>query len=369
MNRPASNNMSEKFGSPLLAAIAVGVFGLVSVGCGPVGGDDPVPILGEAPPAEAIHFDEHFVAEDTIRLSSDVLLSSISLDMDEGGRMVVTDTWSQLVALYDEEGSYIRTLDPEPCDPQLAIDWMPRASIFLSDGRIFVNNNGPAHAVFDTTGECVETHMLMHQDRRIASGPDGGYYMLRSVSAEREDENQGLYFDHFDQRGTLLRSRLIADTKPEMYARFTSGGMTSDTGGALFVADFADPYVDHFSAEGEHLARLGFVPSYFRRIDGDARSMSDVQRLMNSGTAVMGLHLLDDAKLMIVYDNRHLIETNPEERIGIVVMDREGRSLLPGEMLSEFVPIRYASGGYIYFQEGPEAEEDNPYLVRYRFVK
>jgi len=97
--------------------------------------------------------------------------------------------------------------------------------------------------------------------------------------------------------------------------------------------------------------------------------MADVQQLMNSGTAIMQLHMLDDDKIMVVHDNRHLTESDSALRMGIVVMDTQGRSLLPGELLTEMVSIPHAGDGYIYIQKGPKSEQENPYLLRYRFVE
>gem|GEM_PF-5306164 len=283
--------------------------------------------------------------------------------------MVVTDTWARIVSLFESDGSLVKVLNPKSCDPQLALDWRPLAAIFLSDGRIFVNNNGPKHAIFDAEGACVETHLLMQQDRRIAAGPDGGYLMIRAQPVERNMMVPGLYVDFFDRSGERLRSHLIADAQPEMYSRFTSGDVTTDQEGGVYASDFADPHVDHFSAQGEHVARLGFTPSYFRHIEGDARSGDDVRRLMNSGTAIMHVHMLDDSTLLIVHENRHLEGLDHERRMGLMVIDTEGRSRLPGEILRDLVWIPYAGDGTMYIQEGPEEEQDAPYIVRYRFVE
>ena len=150
----------------------------------------------------------------------------------------------------------------------------------------------------------------------------------------------------------------------------------------IYVSLFFSPYVFKFDTQGAYYGFLGWKPPYYREIKDDipegllGSGEKERQALMErtrASTSTLGVHLLDEESLLVVYFNTFNITRNPDEEIGLIVMDVEGRRLMKEEILTSRKAWFYcARNGFAYGVRLPELDSLghllNPVIDVYRFI-
>lgn len=329
-------------------------------------------LVGEAPPDRSLSFDDYFVATDTIRLSAEPVLSSLSsLDIDKQGRLLVADMRGAQVVLYDPEGNHIKTLSAHPCHP--GFNWAPTAAYFTPEPGILVLNNGPWGYRFSIQGECV-------------GSVDDSFRPARWVSFDSTGAMFGFYVGpdsyslrKMDQTGREELTFGQAEHWAQFTARFAGGGAVHD-GRYLYVALPTRPYAYRFKSNGNYAGAIGFAPSYYRALEKDIRDftgdpgeiLEEVSKVQDQISVTLSLFGLDHNSLLFVYRNTYKYKNKPNEEIGVAVIDTLGQSLIPGEIQTDrrgwFLSARDGKA-YQGLLPSSEAQESSYGLVVYQFVQ
>lgn len=320
-------------------------------------------------------FSRYFRLERTIELSGAYLIGHIgSLDVNRAGWLLITDRMNQRVVLYDQNGRYLQTLSAESCYP--GYNWAPLYAEFDPNGGIVVINNGFLSLRFSKSGECIGTMRKMYMPPlALAPGAHGNLYGFYN-------DRNGYYISKMDSMGYEVSRFAEGAAYKNLFFRYPEVKMVYAQGDFIYVSLFFSPYIYKFGGQGIYYGFLGWKPDYYHVIKEDVpesvlgsrqKEMQLIREKIQASTSTLGVHLLKDDQLLVVYFNNYNAMRNPGKEVGVVVMDLEGRRLMGDEILTDrkawFMCAKY---GFAYSirlsgQDDPTGLS-NPVIDVYRFV-
>lgn len=302
----------------------------------------------------------------TISLPEFPLIGEVTmLDVNERGRLLITDRISGEVFLYDDDGSHITTLSPEECSP--GAFWQPSKALFHTNGDIFIINSGPPWGIhFSPDGICLGIlglHFLgpLH----IAFDNNGnifGFYIA----------NDGNYIKKMNPEGEEeKRFGIFPDAFTNLISHFEGGGLLV-SGETIYHMNIHSPDVHLYSLDGNHIKTIKNRPSYFRGVDKDlpafggdpGRFLNEVGNILKNRTIVYSLHSLDEAKLLVQYKHHNTY--------GIEVLHPDTGVVYAEPILTDR-PFFAARNGLLYMVNAHKPDNkgilQNPVIDVYGFEK
>jgi hypothetical protein len=311
-------------------------------------------------------FEKFFKHVKTIPLDSSVVVGQVwDIAVGGNGDMEVADRMTRAVYLFSPAGRLIGKLSTEACHPGFV--WDPLAVEFNVAGEIYVmNNSAPRGHRFKSDGTC-------------NGGLDYNFFPTPYFCFDRVGNMFGYYnmvqlppLKKMDQNGKELAT---FGEFPRAYVgiieRVEGGGLVCDSAGNLYWAVVASPVIWKFDKHLRRVKEIKDIPSYFRQVNqssvpvrGSASEIiGDVGKQIKGKTITVGLHLLNEDRLLIQYQGNGAY--------WLQVFDSEGNSIVKEDVqLSR--PVMYARDRKIFFVEQPPPKPSgslpNPVIVVYGFI-
>ena len=315
-------------------------------------------------------FERYFQFEDTIPLSDEVLLGGISsMDIGPNGNLLVTDMVSREVVLFAENGQMLKQLSTEPCHP--GINWAPLMAKFTPNGKIFVLLDGQPGFYFSGSGVCIERMDDTFWPPRLldftSKGNLLGFYIYPPES----------YIATMNPSGQELTRFGGSKKKIEITNRVRSGGLLTDNQDFVYVLYPFIPHVYKYDLSGQLVRLLGQKPSYYREIDdigiyeSDPMMMEALSEKMDAASISAKIFMLSENVLLVLYINLYNTGTNPDENMGLMIMDTMGNPLIEEEIRTGGAGrLLFAKHGLTYrttWHTETDGSRTNPILEVYRY--
>lgn len=307
-----------------------------------------------------INFYDKFELYDTIALSNDVIVGNIShLDIDNKGRMLITDRLSVKTHLYNKNGKYLKTLSPEDCNP--GFDWRPYQAAFNKSGNILALNSGFSGYRFDSLGNCIGGMALSFlQPLHISFLNDGsliGYYNL--------DDGNHLKAMSYKGEEKFRFGEFPAEYKNLIF-RFEGGGLAADKNDYIYQLNVSSPVIRKYNKRGSLITDFVEYPDYFKKVEKDfpadpASVLANVGKILKDKTLSLQLFLFDENKLLSVLSNN--------KKYGIQIYNTNGKYLLKEDIFIDKM-ILNCKNGLVYLSYQPEPDNSgnlpNPIIKIYK---
>ena len=329
-----------------------------------------------AAPTRAQSFDDYFHPVDTIALSTDALIGDIgSIDVDADSRMLIKDQQQSAVHLFAADGSLIRTLSVEACNP--GFEMHPIKAVFNGD-EIFMSNSGAWGYRFNRDGTCkgpVDSEYRPSEATAAVPAPDdeieGGYragsiFELRTLPT-------GYWIQEFDHTGRLIAEFEQDDYLTRYIDRFGLKFIMVDDE-HVYLSLPNRPTVRRYTRDGSYVDETGFVPDGFREIRSDiqvpegdvAAMMREVPRQIAPYSSVHSAGLLNADTFLVQYSSRAL--GSREGGVLVFAYGLDGEERIPPLAFDRMVYHTATGRVYVVSDEKvTTAELTNPSIVVYQW--
>lgn len=308
-------------------------------------------------------FDAVFELVQTISLEEQPMLSAItSLDVDDAGRLLVTDQMSRQTALYNHDGSLAKQLNAAECIP--GFDHGPLVARFGAS-EIIVSYNAPVGVRFDSNGECIGSiGDTFYPPIDFDQGSNERTYAYYASPTATFVKVLGSDFGVVDTIATSTRF-------PAFHSFFRIGGVLVKQG-KLFVARAGQPAIDKYDLNGNPLGELGGNITSLTPLTTDVPTGSgprETLEFINSHSATTGVFDFDEDIIMTMHKHFNLSESDPDHDTTIQLLNLNGKPVVRGEIIGgRRAAVQAAKNGFAYVQD-PDLEEANPAILVYALRK
>jgi hypothetical protein len=314
-----------------------------------------------------VDLDLLFAKQKTITLETEEYLSVRFMEINERGELLVTGRRDEVI-LFGETGEKIRDLGENAQKNHPGLNWSPNRAIFLHDGSIFVQNNGPWGIFFNEKGHYERiAPSEFHVSNRFTADTDHIFYSM-------EINPGGTYIRHLDEDGDeMWRFDEVSERFLNLMQRFRVGNQFVADDRFLFFTMVAEPALFRLDIEEGELSRFENPPSYVNRAREDISSLqqvgpagmaAEISEFSDEYTSIYSLRQLTDSLLLIQYQNRwEVVDGNAG--FGLQIVTTDGSFPMEADLLTDEWMVT-ARNGMIYTWERTDDAYASPVFNVYR---
>ena len=254
-----------------------------------------------------------------------------SLDVDDNGRLLVTNEKRTDIILYNRDGIFQNKFSTIVDSLFPGFNWSPNRGFFLTDNNLFISNNGPWGV--SISSDLTELNPL---GRTYIAGSDLTFDESNNIYAFISNY-LGIYITKFDSNGDVIISKF--GNYPKKFANIIDKAIIGNSlvykNGSIFFKTIAEPKIYKYSLEGQLLDTFEHVPTYYRRPKRDIRTetmqymMADIRSFAEKYSANFSIHALEKDKILVQYSNYNY-------EYGLQILSVDGDNLLPHDLLVNY---------------------------------
>lgn len=307
-----------------------------------------------------------FVLKRRIILDQKENLASIqSLDINEKGELLVTDQTLKQVILYKNDGSLIKKLSMQDCDPGFQFD--PFNAKFHPKGGIFVlHANNPLGTWFKADGTCImKTSPTLSVVMGIDIGENGDIYAY----------GKGLKkIQIYDSLGAKKKAFDIEDNFPLANRHVATNSIRYVKNNMYISLPFSSNLLK-YTITGQFLGSSNIQHSSLRMAKSDLKNKDDFSPIFQLSLS-LGSHKFGNNTLLTFF-NSFNVKRKPEARYSVMLLDEDGNQK---SFVSTSISVLATHNDQLYaFRETTKQESDkicpkcggmaNPGLAVYDFKR
>lgn len=312
---------------------------------------------GSPPETQLFEYERDIVLGDEVFLDS-----AIRLSMGPNWEILALDLLQSQVLLFEAEGSLIRKLDPESCNPGFRFRLLATAGGAFGENQIVVLNSTPPHFLFDRQGNCTGTlgsgwtnllHQVIDEENRLVGierlSPGEGYALVSGNLDGDEISSIPLGTGYYAENDFNILNE-----------GFAKGPRFS------FFMPSVSPVL--FKVNGDHVERIprsAFLDDVVPPVELQKMAGPETAaRLFRSVTMNQKLFALDDERIFMQFS------IPGSKKLKWVVMDQKNTDQFWTQTSDFHMDLVHEGFGYriLYPELDSDLESGNPTIQVYRYV-